>query len=130
MSNWKTLYVTAQDVVEGKRGNACECPIALAMYRTECKGGLLKTSPYIGSAEDMTIRPKGGGRDISHIEVHEEEYIDVEEFIELFDETGRVVSANNRIGFVAEDADMKPKDVVFCFRYKVNEITYNKKEIK
>ena len=130
-TDWKTLYVTAEDVINGVEGNACECPIALAMYREECKGGLFKTQPYIGAPEDMTIRPKNGGRPIALIDVHDDDYLEIESFIELFDDTGDVCSANNQQGWTDKEKKYQnPEDIVFAFRYIVRDIEYNTKETK
>ena len=120
MNDWKMLKITEEDVKNGKRGSACECPIALALHRAECQGGAFKTLAQVRNSDDICIEAKKSGQTISIIEVHEEDGVDIEEFIELFDETGRVVSANNMTGFV--DENIPPRDgIVFGFRYRIND---------
>ena len=60
MNDWKMLKITEEDIENGIRGNSCECPIARALWRAECKGGAFKADAQVRNADDISIEAKNG----------------------------------------------------------------------
>ncbi len=93
---YKTITVTADDILNGKpNSNSC-CAIALAVDKAECMNregkyepGRSPWQPEINCSDEMYIEDKSNEDEYIALEVHKDDKDDVDDFIQAYDSWGK-----------------------------------------
>ena len=93
---YKTLTVTADDVLNGKPNSQTCCAIALAVDRQECMNregkyepGRSPWQPEINCSDEMYIEDKSNEDEYIALEVHPDDKDFVDDFIQAYDSWGK-----------------------------------------